>query len=115
MSNKYLIEYKPSFILKIKNFLKKLFRKQIREEENETYNQIETLKNIKQDNFLNGLKIDIDVSTQVKEKIKFLEEIDGNAEMLSKLSIDRLKKLEQYYNGIIEENDKIIKKLKASA
>ena len=31
------------------------------------------------------------------------------------LSIDRLKKLEEYYDGVIAENEKKIKKLKASA
>ena len=44
----------------------------------------------------------------------FLEEIKGNEEALNMLSIDRLKKLEKYYDSVIEENEKKIKKLKAT-
>lgn len=47
--------------------------------------------------------------------MNFLKEIEGNEEKLNMLSIDRLKKLEKYYDNIIAENDKKIKKLKASA
>ena len=31
------------------------------------------------------------------------------------LSIDRLRKLKEYYDGVIEENNKIIEKLKKDA
>jgi hypothetical protein len=41
----------------------------------------------------------------------FLKEIDGNKEMLNMLSIERLKRLEKYYDNIIEENNKKIKRL----
>ena len=41
----------------------------------------------------------------------FLKEIDGNKEMLNMLSIERLKILEKYYDNIIEENNKKIKRL----
>ena len=49
------------------------------------------------------------------EKNNLLNEIEGNAEKLNILSIDRLQKLEKYYDDIIAENDKKIKKLKVSA
>ena len=48
------------------------------------------------------------------EKDNFLKEIEGNAEKLNMLSIDRLQKLKKYYDSIIAENDKKIKKLKAT-
>ena len=48
----------------------------------------------------------------VIERNLFLKEIEGNEEKLEMLSIDRLKKLEKYYNNIIEENNEKIKKLK---
>lgn len=49
------------------------------------------------------------------KKDNFLKEIEGNPEKLNMLSIDRLKKLEKYYDSVIEENDRKIKKLKATA
>ena len=47
-------------------------------------------------------------------KKKFLKYIDGNVEALNLLSVDRLKKLEKYYDEIIKENEIKIKKLKAN-
>ena len=46
--------------------------------------------------------------------IAYIEEIKGNEEVLNMLSIDRLKKLEKYYDSVIAENEKKIRKLKAT-
>ena len=46
------------------------------------------------------------------ERKQFLKLIDENEEILEILSIDRLKKLEKYYDSIIEKNNEILKKLK---
>lgn len=46
------------------------------------------------------------------ERKQFLKLIDENEEILEMLSIDRLKKLEKYYDSIIEKNNEILKKLK---
>ena len=35
---------------------------------------------------------------------EFLKEIDGNAELLRLLDIDRLEKLSKYYDVLIQEN-----------
>lgn len=111
--NNSLIEYKESFIFKIKNFFKRIFRKK------DSYMQVEKIYNIKekiqkssQKKFMNDIKVDENVVNNFIEKKNFLKQIDGDEEMLNMLSIDRLQKLAEYYDSVIEENNRIIKKLK---
>ena len=115
MSNKGIIVYKESFLSKIINFFKNLFGK--KEEQYNTSN--ENIKKLeqeeKQDKFINEIKIDTKVIDAVSNKKNFLKEINGNTEALNMLSIDRLRKLEKYYDSVIEQNEKKIKKLKATA
>ena len=115
MSNKGIIVYKESFLSKIINFFKNLFGK--KEEQYNTSN--ENIKKLeqeeKQDKFINEIKIDTKVIDAVSNKENFLKETNGNTEALNMLSIDRLRKLEKYYDSVIEQNEKKIKKLKATA
>ena len=60
------------------------------------------------------MKVDSADIDNVINKKNFLEEIDGNVEALKLLSVDRLRKLEKYYDGVIKENEKKIKKLKSA-
>lgn len=114
MNNNGLIEYKESFITKIKNFFKRLFGKNnIQEVPNDTANEF--YNDEKKDKFITELKVDSREVNNVVKKDNFLKEIEGNPEKLNMLSIDRLKKLEKYYDSVIEENDRKIKKLKATA
>ena len=46
------------------------------------------------------------------EKEEFLKSLDGNIEALSMLSVERLEKLEKYYQSIIDKNEAEIKRLK---
>ena len=119
MNNNGLIEYKESFITKIRKFFKRIFGKK-----DEQYNSIQEQTNVnisesindeKKDSFITELSVDDKKINNVIEKKNFLKEIEGNEEKLNMLSIDRLQKLEKYYDSIIAENDKKIKKLKASA
>ena len=55
---------------------------------------------------------EITVDTKVFGKQDFLKEIEGNEKALSMLSVDRLKKIENYYDNIIKQNELKIKKLK---
>jgi len=118
MNNNGMIVYKEGFISKIKKFFKKLFGNKKQEE-----NNIQTITNEKEqesnvnereDKFLKEIKVDIDASNDVIKKNAFLEELDGNVEALNMLSVDRLKKLEKYYDDIIKQNDAKIKKLKTT-
>ncbi len=113
MKNKGMIKYKESFIYKIKSFFKKIFEKQKYSNiQEEVVNQ--EVKE-KQNSFIDTLKVDDKLVDAVVERNKFLKEIDGNEKALNMLSMDRLKKLEEYYDNIIEQNNAKIKKLKATA
>lgn len=115
MSNNGLIEYKDNFITKIKNFFKRLFGRK-----NEQYSNIQeissnSINNEKKDKFITEIRVDDKEINNVVKKDNFLKEIEGNEGKLNMLSIDRLKKLEKYYDNVITENDKKIKKLKSTA
>lgn len=115
--NTSMIKYKENIITKIRNFFKRMFGKN-----EENYNVAENnnveaniIKNdTAEKKFFEDLKVDPSETNKVIDKRKFLEEIDGNVDALKLLSIDRLRKLEKYYDGIIEENEKTIQKLKQS-
>ena len=114
MNNNGLIEYKEGFISKIKKLFKKILGKS---EEHYNYMQQESINKLQKDNYLqNNIINDLKVNTKeiniVIERNNFLKRIEGNEEALKMLSIDRLKKLEKYYNNIIEQNNEKIKKLK---
>lgn len=104
MNNNGMIKYKESIIDKIKNFFKGIFKKP---EEN----TVEIKKEV-DDSFINEIKVDEKIVNSVIEKNNFLKEIEGNEEALNKLSIERLKKLEEYYDNIIKQNEQKIKQLK---
>lgn len=109
MNNNGLIEYKESFISKIKKLFNRILGKS---EEDYNYVQQETTTKLKKDNIINDLKVDTKATNIMIKRNNFLREIEGNEEALKMLSIDRLKKLENYYNNIIEQNNEKIRGLK---
>ena len=118
MSNKSMMEYKEGFISKIKNFFKNLFRNKKAENAyiSETFNlnDTEITSDQKEIEFFNDMKVDTSDIDKYMDKKNFLEYIDGNVEALKMLSVDRLRKLKGYYDGVIENNNKIIENLKKS-
>ena len=115
MSNNGMIEYKENFITKIKSFFKGLFGingKKYNYFPEKDENSIIEEKQERQNGFIDNIKADSKAVNFVIDKKNFLEKINGNEEALSMLSIGTLKRLEKYYDNVIEENDKIIKKLK---
>ena len=117
MNNKEMIVYKKSFISKIKNFFKNLFGNKKQEKNIQSFSdekEQEVKTNEIEEKFIKEIRIGTDVSNKVTKKNDFLKEIDGNVEALNMLSIDRLKKLEKYYDDVIKQNDTIIKKLKTA-
>ena len=108
MNNRELIEYKESFISKVKNFIINLFKK---DKEQNNYISKDEASNTKEHEFLNEIKLNSNEVNIVSEKREFLDKIDGNRESLNLLSIDRLKKLEAYYHEIIKHNEEVIRKL----
>lgn len=119
MKNNDMIEYKEGFIFKIKRFFNNIFKKSKKQEVSEFQSNISDESvvdfNKVENEFFNNIKVDSSNVDKVVDKKKFLEYIDGNVEALKMLSIDRLRKLKEYYDGVIEENDKIIEKLKKDA
>lgn len=113
MNNNGMIEYKENFMTRIKRIFKKMFGKK---EEQYNYVRQEPVnkKSERLSDFIDNIKIDTKVVDSVIDKKNFLEEIKGNEDVLNMLSIDRLKKLEKYYDSVIAENEKKIKKLKAT-
>ena len=112
--NNGMIEYKESFVTKIKNFFKKLFGKK---EEPKVIEKVVdepvVAEENKKDNFINNIKIGSEAVDNVTEKYSLLQRVEGNTEELENLSIEELKKLEKYYDEIIAKNDAEIKRLKA--
>lgn len=119
MNNKGIIEYKESFISKIKKYFKNLFKN--KKEENNYVAEISNLNDTeittdrKESGFSNDIKVDTSDIDKYMDKKNFLEYIDGNVDALKMLSIDRLRKLKEYYDGVIENNNKIIENLKKSS
>lgn len=117
MNDNGLIKYKEGFISKIKKLFKKILGKS---EKGYNYMQQESINKLKEDkylqnNIINDLKVNVKSTNKVVEINNFLQRIEGNEEALKMLSIDRLKKLEKYYNNIIEQNNRKINKLKKTA
>lgn len=112
MKKNGMIEYKNNFITKLRSFFKRFFgEKGYKGVQEELVNEIDIRKPQMQSDFIDSIRYDtMAVNFVIKQK-NFLEEIKGNKEALNMLSIDRLRKLEKYYDSVIAENEKIIKKL----
>jgi len=114
-NDKWMIVYKDGFTAKIVRFFKKIFKRKekyvvIHQENTKTIENKE-----KQEKFINDIRVDSKLVDNVSKREEFLKEINGNREALEKLSIDRLKVLEKYYDEEIEKKEKQIKKLQESA
>lgn len=115
MQNNGMIVYKENFLSKIKNFFRKIFAKEDKQNnyiKQETYNMLNSKA---QDDFMDNLKVDAKSVMVAVERENFLRVLDGNEESLSMLSMDRLIELEKYYNTIIEQNAQKIRELKTTA
>lgn len=118
MNNNLPIKKEYSIIFRIKNFFRKLFNK---EDSNYSINDSDSEnKNIYDDkmegNFGDNLKVEVS-NEYVKEITKndFIDEIEKNPDLLYNLSIDRLKKLEKYYDELIEKDKEELKNIKKTA
>lgn len=97
-------------------FFKRLFRKQEKynniSEEQLINNSVEVKE--RQNDFINNIKVEIKANDKVSKARKLLKDLDGNEDALNMLSIEKLEKLDKYYDRIIEINNEKIKKLKAT-
>lgn len=104
MKNNGMINYNQSLIEQNK--------KKYNNVQEKSTNKVIEGKTEKRSNLISNIKVDSKIVNSVIDKKNFLEKINGNVELLNMLSIDRLKKLEEYYDSVIEENNKTIKKLR---
>lgn len=112
-----MIKYNDNFITKIKqifySFTQKIFGKNKKNimQENIATEGISNIEKKDKINFIEEIQVDTKKVNRVVEKSDFLKQIDGNVELLEKLSTDRLLKLEKYYGDIILKNELKLKKL----
>lgn len=114
MNNKLPIKKKVSFIDKIKNFFKSFFKK-------DNFNNIEQTDNLINadikltDNFQDSLKMEIKNQNISKDENKeeFLEQLENNPELLYELPIEKLRKIEEYYDELIIKYSENLKRIKA--
>ena len=103
MKNNSIIEYKEGFISKIKKFFNNIFKSSKKQEIDEIQQEVSKENTIDirtvENEFFDNIRVDPSNVNKVADKKKFLEYIDGNEEALRMLSIDRLKKLKEYYDG----------------
>ena len=115
MNNKELLEYKESFISKLKNLFNSKKEKNNYIVETSNLNDTKVISDEKESGFFDDIKVDTSDIDKYMDKKNFLEYIDGNVEALKMLSVDRLEKLKEYYDSVIENNYKKIEKLKKSS
>lgn len=96
-----------NLITRIKQFFRKLFYKP---EKNIIKEEI--IEPVNTNNFkeISELKVDSTFSKQ-KEKESFIESIEKNPNLLYGLSLERLKKLEDFYDELIERDKLELEKL----
>ena len=105
--NSLLYKLKRIFL----NLKDKLFGvKNNQENANSVY---ENNRNSEKDEFCEKIKIEENqIDNTIFEKEEFIKSLDGNIEALSMLSIERLEKLDEYYQSIIDKNEEVIRRLK---
>lgn len=113
MNNKLMKMEDNSFFHKIKAFIFKLFHKQnknsnimeIREEKNKS----------NEESFIDYIKIEDSSITSKNIKLKqFMNELEKNPDIVENLSDDRLDKLLDYYEKIVEEKKNKVARMKLS-
>ncbi len=106
--------YKNGLFFKLKNFFKSLFKSKAQKSEEINPNK-EIIQELKDNaEFSKNLKYEIEnkVSEEYKKR-EFIDKIEENPELLNELSVDRLKKLVNYYDEIILDYKDKIKKISA--
>ena len=115
MTNNNLIEYKPSFISRIKEVFKKIFFRNTTEKINIEEKQENIIENNKRQEFLKQIEDKSNSASQLARKIKMLSNVKNNENKLNEMSMEELIELSKYYDELIEKNNNIIEMLKKSA
>lgn len=115
MNNQLIPIKKENIFTKIKNFLHKLFGKKENQTEMDYVNIVENTNENKlnQNVFNDSLKIEDNSKAvyQDMERENFIKKIEEDDTILDKLSLDRLKILEKYYEKRVKEKELILMNL----
>lgn len=117
MKNNLPIQEDNSFFRKIKNFFRKLFyRKPV---ENSVDSMIAEQTQIKKENntaFQESVKVEVknNYLTEMKRE-EFLDDLEKNPKLLYELPIEKLEKLEDYYNESIKKQEAKLAKIKKAS
>lgn len=106
---------KDSIFTKIKKFLMKLFGKEKTFEEDNLKNNNTIIE--EKNNFVENIKLsqnELNTIQNKKEKDEFIKQLENDTSLLENLSIDRLEKLNNYYDELIEKEKMKLKKLTAN-
>ena len=110
MNNNSLIEHKENFITRMKNFFRRIFKKEENLDKSKQGEYNETIgDHNKKDEFMDDIRIDFNKVDKVAKRANLLKEIDENEEVLNTLSISQLRGIEEYYDSVIEQNENTIK------
>ena len=114
MKNNLPIKKENNFLSKIKNFFRRLF---VKKDPIEITNNIDEKMDIsnQQDKQSFGDDIKISVFNDYLNDFKrtdFINKIEKNPDLLYNISIDRLKKLENYYDYLIAKDIQELNKIK---
>lgn len=117
MRNNLPIKEDNSFFGKIKNFFRKLFYRNRRE--SSVDNIVTEQPQIKkQDNtaFQESIKVEVknDYVTEMKRE-EFLDNLEKNPKLLYEVSVEKLEKLENYYNESIKKQEEKLAKIKKAS
>ena len=110
MNNQLIPSQKNCFFTRIKLFFCKLFGR--KKEMIESDYRKKTTEN----NFLGSnesLKVEVD-NSEIYQKLgkeKFIKQLENDDTILEKLSLERLKILEKYYEKKVQEKEEILRKL----
>lgn len=111
---------KDSIFIKIKKFFMKLFGKEESKEENfeEDNFKNNTIIIEEKNKFVKTIKLlqnESNTNQNNNEKDELIKQLENDTSLLENLSIDRLEKLNNYYDELIEKEQMKLKKLTSKA
>ena len=117
MKNNLQVKENNPFFEKIKNFFRKLFYR--KPTEISVDNVIAEQTTIKKENntaFQESIKVEVknDYVTEMKRE-EFLDDLEKNPKLLYELPIEKLEKLEDYYNESIKKQEAKLAKIKKAS
>lgn len=110
MKRELILREKQNIFVKIRKFFYNMFHKTI--ENNDSIQNINEI-DMKKSCFIDDIKAEVDFSEIARgiETEEFLNKIKEDDTILESLSIDRLKKLEKFYEDRINKKKEILKNL----